>query len=54
MDRNSPRPDGFIPDYWTHTFDTDDNIYGPGKLYFDSEGTRDGDRDMKAILSING
>ena len=46
MDRNSPRPDGFIPDYWTHTFDNDDNTFtAPGyMLYFDSEGTRDGDR----------
>ena len=46
MNRNSPRPDGFIPDYWTHTFDNDNNTFtAPGyMLYFDSEGTRDGDR----------
>ena len=46
MDRNSPRPEGFIPDYWTHTFDDQENTFtAPGYvLYFDSEGTRDGDR----------
>ena len=46
MDRNSPRPEGFIPDSWTHTFDDQENTFtAPGYvLYFDSEGTRDGDR----------
>jgi PKD repeat protein len=46
MDRNTPRPTGFIPDAWTHTFDSADNTFtAPGyMLYFDSEGTRDGDR----------
>ena len=46
MDRNSPRPEGFIPDAWSHTFDDSDNTFtAPGyMLYFDSEGTRDGDR----------
>ena len=46
MDRNSPRPDGFIPDAWTHTFDEDGNTFTAPEflLYFDSEGTRDGDR----------
>ncbi|MGB0826365.1 MAG: PKD domain-containing protein, partial [Candidatus Poseidoniaceae archaeon] len=46
MDRNSPRPTGFIPDAWSHTFDSDGNTFtAPGyMLYFDSEGTRDGDR----------
>ena len=43
---NSPRPTGFIPDAWSHTFDSDGNTFtAPGyMLYFDSEGTRDGDR----------
>mgnify|MGYP006264928031 FL=1 len=46
MDRNSARPTGFIPDAWSHTFDSDGNTFtAPGyMLYFDSEGTRDGDR----------
>ena len=46
MDRNTPRPPGFIPDSWSHTFDSTENTFtAPGyMLYFDSEGTRDGDR----------
>ncbi len=46
MDRNTPRPIGFIPDAWTHTFDSAGNTFtAPGyMLYFDSDGTRDGDR----------
>jgi len=46
MDRNTPRPSGFIPDAWSHTFDSAENTFtAPGyMLYFDSEGTRDGDR----------
>ena len=46
MDQNTPRPEGFLPDSWTHTFDDDENTFtAPGyMLYFDSEGTRDGDR----------
>ena len=27
MDRNSPRPEGFIPDAWSHTFDDSDNTF---------------------------
>ena len=53
IDRNSPRPEGFIPDAWTHTFDEDGNVFtAPGlMLYFDSEGTRDGDRRYEGKFS---
>ena len=46
MDKNTPRPEGFLPDTWTHTFDEQENTYTAPNLmlYFDSEGTRDGDR----------
>ena len=46
MDKNTPRPEGFLPDSWTHTFDEAENTYTAPDLmlYFDSEGTRDGDR----------
>ena len=46
MDKNTPRPEGFLPDTWTHTFDEEENTYTAPDLmlFFDSEGTRDGDR----------
>ncbi|MAH09261.1 MAG: hypothetical protein CL961_06280 [Euryarchaeota archaeon] len=46
MDKNTPRPEGFLPDSWTHTFDEQENTNTAPDLmlYFDSEGTRDGDR----------
>ena len=42
----TPRPEGFIPDAWSHTFDENDNTFTAPNLmlYFDSDGTRDGDR----------
>jgi len=42
----TPRPEGFIPDAWSHTFDDDGNTFTAPNLmiYFDSDGTRDGDR----------
>ena len=46
MDKNTPRPEGFLPDTLTHTFDEEENTYTALDLmlFFDSEGTRDGDR----------
>ena len=42
----TPMPEGFIPDAWSHTFDENDNTFTAPNLmlYFDSDGTRDGDR----------
>jgi PKD repeat protein len=39
-------PEGSVPDGWSHTFNEEDHVVtAPGDmLYFDSAGTRDGDR----------
>lgn len=46
VDDETSLPDGTVIESWTRTFDEDGNtIAAPGTLlYFDSEGTRDGDR----------
>ena len=33
MDCNSPRPTGFIPDAWSHTFDSDGNTFTAIRLH---------------------
>ena len=43
---DTPMAEGTLPSAWSHTFDDEGNtVTAPGqKLYFDSVGTRDGDR----------
>ena len=49
----TPMPEGFIPDAWSHTFDGQDNTFTAPNLmlYFDSDGTRDGDRTFEGKFS---
>ena len=49
----TPMPEGFIPDAWSHTFDGQDNTFTAPNLmlYFDSDGTRDGDRKFEGKFS---
>tara|TARA_B000000609_G_scaffold153120_1_gene141301 strand:- start:1018 stop:2691 length:1674 start_codon:yes stop_codon:yes gene_type:complete len=50
---STPMPEGFIPDAWSHTFDGEDNTFTAPNLmlYFDSDGTRDGDRKFEGKFS---
>ena len=53
LTKSYPRPEGFMPDTFTHTFDDDGNTFTAPNLllYFDSYGTRDGDRRYEGKFS---
>ena len=46
---STPFPEGSVPDGWSHTFNEDGAVVtAPERmLYFDSSGTRDGDRQFE-------
>ena len=46
---STPFPEGSVPDSWSHTFNEDGSVVtAPERmLYFDSAGTRDGDRQFE-------